>query len=47
MQTEVLVKESMTTLGQLNQINNKFYLYQRIREAHQKDDKFIKIMEKV
>ena len=44
---EVLVKEPMTTLGQLNQINIKFSLYQRIKKAQQKDNKFIKIMEKV
>jgi len=42
-----LVKESMTVLSQLNQVSIKFNLYKRIKEAQQKDDKIIKMLEKV
>jgi len=42
MQIEVQIKEPPTRISQINQINTNFDLYDKIKEAQQKDDQTAK-----
>jgi len=47
MQIEVQIKKPTTRTSQINQINTNFHLYDKIKEAQQKDDQIAKYIEKV
>ena len=47
MQIEVQIKKPTTRTSQINQINTNFHLYDKIKEAQQKDDRIAKYIEKV
>ena len=47
MQIEVLIKEPMLGISQVNQVSIKFDLHEKIKEAQQKDDQITKNIKKV